>query len=146
METNCYIPSSLSFTVSKETAFVHALTSAFMVHIVTKACSDGILADCGCDTRLQGQQTQQGWQWGACSDDVDFGNTFARRFLDVRETEGIENKTEKQLEQTLVKLHNNGVGRKVRLLLNTFILYIITTFVYAASNSVPITFSILCST
>ena len=99
--------------MTKETAFVYAMTNAAVVHAVAKACSDGELKECGCDNQLQGQLTEQGWQWGACSDNVEFGNMFAKQFLDARETENIENKTDNQLGQALVNLHNNGVGRSV---------------------------------
>lgn len=92
------------------------MTSAAMVHAITRACSDGRLRNCSCDNRLQGQTTQQGWQWGGCSDDVEFGIMFTRSFLDARETENIANKTSKQLSQSLVNLHNNQVGRTVSLI------------------------------
>ena len=99
-------------TVTKETAFTYALTSATMVHVITKACSDGRLKNCSCDTRLQGQVSPQGWQWGGCSDDVGFGIMFTRAFLDSRND--ATNKTGSELEESLVNLHNNAVGRTVR--------------------------------
>lgn len=98
------------------------MTSAAMVHAITRACSDGRLQNCSCDNRLQGQNIQQGWQWGGCSDDVEFGIMFTRSFLDARETENVANKTDKELSQALVNLHNNGVGRSV----STSILYLYT--------------------
>lgn len=99
-------------TVSKETAFTYALTSAIMVRVITKACSDGRLQNCSCDTSRQGQTSPQGWQWGGCSDDVGFGAMLARSFLDTRNN--ATNKTGNELEASLVNLHNNAVGRTVR--------------------------------
>ena len=105
---------SLKFPLAtKEAAFTHALTSAAMVYAITKACSEGKIQNCGCDTRFNGQVTSQGWQWGGCSDDVDFGAQFAHSFLDVRETEDIGQKNDNELGLSLVNLHNNAAGRRV---------------------------------
>jgi hypothetical protein len=96
--------------VTKETAFVHALTNAALVHIIARACSHGELPSlCGCDNRLQGQEISEGKQWGGCSDNVEFGKTFAKKFLDAIEIENLQNDT----DHALVKLHNNKVGRLV---------------------------------
>ncbi|NP_001266204.1 wingless-type MMTV integration site family [Amphimedon queenslandica] len=97
--------------LSKETAFTYALTSAIMVRVITKACSDGRLQNCSCDTSRQGQTSPQGWQWGGCSDDVGFGVMLTRAFLDTRNN--ATNKTGNELEASLVNLHNNAVGRTV---------------------------------
>ena len=106
--------SSVSIIIAtKENAFVHALTSATAVHAVTSACSEGRINGCTCDTRLDGQRTPEGELWGGCSDNVDYGVHFSRDFLDARETEGLQNKTTKEIELALVNLHNNAVGRKV---------------------------------
>ena len=48
----------------------------------------------------------QAWKWGGCSADIDFGVRYARRFLDAREIEGDS--------RSLMNLHNNRAGRKVR--------------------------------
>ena len=101
----------ISILATKEAGFTHALTSAAMVYAITKACSNGNITNCGCDSTLNGKENQQGWQWGSCSDDVEFGAQFASNFLDVRETEG---KTENELGLSLVNLHNNAAGRMVR--------------------------------
>ena len=48
-----------------------------------------------------------GWQWGGCSDDIKFGEKETRRFID---------KLEKGNDaRTALNLHNNQVGRKVKL-------------------------------
>ena len=101
------------YTATKEHAFVHALTSATAVHAITAACSEGRINGCTCDNRLNGQKTSDGATWGGCSDNVEYGVRFARDFLDAREREGYENKTEKEKDLATVNLHNNNVGRKV---------------------------------
>lgn len=55
-----------TFTGSKETAFIYAVTSAGVVHAVTQACSSGNLTECSCDAEKQGQTTPEGWKWGGC--------------------------------------------------------------------------------
>ena len=84
-----------------------------MVYAITKACSEGRIKNCGCDTTLNGKKTQQGWEWGGCSDDVEFGAQFASNFLDVRETENPMGVPENELGLSLVNLHNNAAGRMV---------------------------------
>ena len=96
---------------TREAAFTHALTSAAMVYAITKACSEGRINHCGCDSSLNGKETQQGWQWGGCSDDVEFGAHFASSFLDVRESD--EQNNENEVGLSLVNLHNNAAGRMV---------------------------------
>ena len=51
---------------SKETAFLYAVTSAGVVHVVSKACSSGNLTECNCDLYSQGDTTPEGWKWGGC--------------------------------------------------------------------------------
>lgn len=97
-----------NYVATKEAAFTHALTSAAMVYAITKACSEGRIKNCGCDTRFNGKETEQGWQWGGCSDDVEFGAYFASSFLDVRESD-----SENEVGLSLVNHHNNAAGRMV---------------------------------
>ena len=105
---------SLPLTASKENAFIHALTSAMSVIAVTTACTEGRINGCTCDTRLNGQLTREGYTWGGCSHNVDYGVRFSRDFLDARETKGIMNKTRKEIGLPLANIHNNAVGRMVR--------------------------------
>ncbi|CAL8324167.1 unnamed protein product [Lota lota] len=39
---------------TKEAAFIHAVMAAGLVHAITRACSQGAMAECGCDASLQG--------------------------------------------------------------------------------------------
>lgn len=93
-----------NFSGFRETAFVHAIASAGVTSAVAKACSFGKLATCSCDESMKGHG--DGWQWGGCGDNMDYGTKFSARFLDSRET-GRD-------IHSLMNLHNNLVGRKVR--------------------------------
>lgn len=100
---------------SREAAFTYAISSAGAVHAITAACARGNISLCGCDasqrhqlpyTKQLEQQHQQTWKWGGCSADINFGMKFARKFFDAREIEGDA--------RSLMNLHNNRAGRKVR--------------------------------
>ncbi|CAL8386585.1 unnamed protein product [Boreogadus saida] len=45
---------------TKESAFIHAVMAAGLVHAITRACSQGAMAECGCDASLQGPGSPQG--------------------------------------------------------------------------------------
>lgn len=99
---------------SKETAFIYAVTSAGVVHAVTQGCSAGDLAECNCDTTSQGRNTPEGWKWGGCSDNIDYGIEFARKFIDSPEQlhphKKHDNKSKHRIQ---MNLHNNEAGREI---------------------------------
>lgn len=97
------------FAATREAAFIHAVTSAGVVHAVTQSCSAGNLTDCSCDMKLNGQVSEEGWKWGGCSDNVDYGVWFAQTFVDAVESDGAD-------VRSLVNLQNNQVGRQVILI------------------------------
>eukprot|EP00071_Canis_lupus_P049323 XP_022282880.1 protein Wnt-16 [Canis lupus familiaris] len=95
---------------TKETAFIYAVMAAGLVHSVTRSCSAGNMTECSCDTTLQnGGSASEGWHWGGCSDDVQYGMWFSRKFLDfpIRNTTGKESKV-----LLAMNLHNNEAGRQ----------------------------------
>ncbi|XP_003921094.1 protein Wnt-16 isoform X2 [Saimiri boliviensis] len=95
---------------TKETAFIYAVMAAGLVHSVTRSCSAGNMTECSCDTTLQnGGSASEGWHWGGCSDDVQYGMWFSRKFLDfsIKNTTGKENKV-----LLAMNLHNNEAGRQ----------------------------------
>ena len=51
-------------------------------------------------------------QWSGCSDNVDFGITFSRTFVDARDRRKSRKRPKKA--QPLMNLHNNEAGRKVK--------------------------------
>ncbi|OXB65342.1 hypothetical protein ASZ78_016986 [Callipepla squamata] len=92
---------------SREAAFTYAIIAAGVAHAITAACTQGNLSDCGCDKEKQGQyHKEEGWKWGGCSADIRYGIGFAKVFVDAREI--------KQNARTLMNLHNNEAGRKVK--------------------------------
>lgn len=107
---------------SREAAFTYAIASAGAAHAVTAACARGNITLCGCDVQHKPTSTRRGiqaefesglsgggqqpWKWGGCSADIEFGMKFARKFLDAREIEGDA--------RSLMNLHNNRAGRRVR--------------------------------
>ncbi|XP_044534661.1 protein Wnt-16 [Gracilinanus agilis] len=94
---------------TKETAFIYAVMAAGLVHSVTRSCSAGNMTECSCDTNLQnGGSATEGWHWGGCSDDIQYGMWFSRRFLDVP----TRNTTGKDGKLLAMNLHNNEAGRQ----------------------------------
>ncbi len=94
---------------SREAAFVYAVSSAGVVHAITRACSQGDLLNCACDPAKRGtSRDRKGeFDWGGCSDNVRYGSKFSRMFVDARE---------KKLgdARALMNIHNNRAGRRVR--------------------------------
>lgn len=91
---------------SREAAFVYAISSAGVVHAITRACSQGELSVCSCDpyTRGRHQDHRGDFDWGGCSDNIHYGVRFAKAFVDAKE---------KRLKdaRALMNLHNNRCGR-----------------------------------
>ena len=64
------------------------------------------MSSCGCDQgKIEGMISEEGWQWGGCSADINYGLKFAKIFVDAREIQ--------DSSLSLMNLHNNRVGRKV---------------------------------
>ncbi|NWI07518.1 WNT16 protein, partial [Tichodroma muraria] len=95
---------------TKETAFISAVTAAGLVHSVTRSCSAGNVTECSCDVTLRhGGSASEGWHWGGCSDDIHYGMSFSRKFLDVP-FKNITGKSGSGL--VAMNLHNNEAGRQ----------------------------------
>lgn len=99
-------------TGNREAAFVYAVSSAGVVHAMTRACSRGELAKCACDPQKtgMGRDGRGEFQWGGCSDNIRYACRFARLFVDARE------KRQRDIRAHM-NLHNNRAGRRVGLLL-----------------------------
>ncbi|KAB1276191.1 Protein Wnt-2 [Camelus dromedarius] len=93
---------------SRESAFVYAISSAGVVFAITRACSQGELKSCSCDPKKKGtaKDSKGTFDWGGCSDNIDYGIKFARAFVDAKERKGKD-------ARALMNLHNNRAGRKV---------------------------------
>lgn len=96
--------SEFLLSATRESAFVHAIASAGVAFAVTRACAEGSATICGCDTRHKGPPGE-GWKWGGCSEDVDFGSMVSREFADAR-----ENRPD---ARSAMNRHNNEAGRMV---------------------------------
>ncbi|XP_061417624.1 protein Wnt-16 isoform X1 [Lethenteron reissneri] len=97
---------------SRETAFIYAVASAGLVYSITRGCSAGEVSGCSCDASLKGGSQSEGWQWGGCSDDIRYGLTFGRKFVDAAESAaGGHN--------ALMNLHNVEAGRQAASMLMT---------------------------
>lgn len=88
--------------------------AAGLVHAITRSCSQGNMTECGCDSRLRGGggSPAEGWHWGGCSDHIQYGTWFSRRFID----NGVKNTSATGGGYTLVTMnqHNSEAGRQVR--------------------------------
>lgn len=91
-------------TATRESAFVHAIASAGVAFAVTRSCAEGAAAICGCSNRHQGSPGE-GWKWGGCSEDIEFGGMVSREFADAR-----ENRPD---ARSAMNRHNNEAGRQV---------------------------------
>ena len=88
----------------RETAFIYALMSAAVTHSVSRACSEGAIESCTCDYSQRGPSGID-WEWGGCSDNIQFGVKFSREFVDAGE-KGRD-------IRYMMNLHNNEAGRVV---------------------------------
>lgn len=88
----------------RETAFIYALMSAAVTHSVSRACSEGSIESCTCDYSQRGPSGAD-WEWGGCSDNIQFGVKFSREFVDAGE-KGRD-------IRYMMNLHNNEAGRVV---------------------------------
>lgn len=93
-----------SKVASKETAYIYALTSAGVTQAIAKGCAKGEMEECSCGPLPS--SPSRSFLWSGCSDNVKFGNTFARKFIDGEE----KNKGD---ARSLMNLHNNRVGRRL---------------------------------
>lgn len=91
---------------SREAAFVYAISSAGVVYAITRACSQGELKICNCDGHKRGRASDHrgNFDWGGCSDNINYGTKFAKAFIDARERMVKD-------ARALMNLHNNRCGR-----------------------------------
>ena len=94
-------------TGSREDAYVHAITSAALVHSVTKSRGSGDLSKCTFEDRLASLITR----WKDCSNALNYGlwlsKTFADPVADGRQL------SRKKMKINAAKIYNNAVGRMV---------------------------------
>ncbi|KAK2187098.1 hypothetical protein NP493_179g01068 [Ridgeia piscesae] len=107
---NCSFSQPPAFTdtaglqVTPEMAYVQAISAAGVVHVVAKNCSSGHIDNCRCDETHDGRRVGVNWNWGGCSDDIRFGVSICKTFMDAVEP----NKD----ARAAVYLHNTEAGRR----------------------------------
>ncbi|KAK3724959.1 hypothetical protein QZH41_017169 [Actinostola sp. cb2023] len=95
---------------SKEAAFVHAITSAGVVHAVSQSCSKGNLSECTCHTRTSDQH-HRSWDLSGCTNNVNYAIWLSKTFVDAPEK--VDRRTRSiRRERALMNLHNNEAGRQ----------------------------------
>uniref|UniRef100_A0A8C8S091 Protein Wnt n=1 Tax=Pelusios castaneus TaxID=367368 RepID=A0A8C8S091_9SAUR len=100
------VSASLPSAGTRESAFIHAISSAGVAFAVTRACSRGELEKCGCDHKIRGV-SPEGFQWSGCSDNLSYGIALSQAFVDNPErSRGVSS------SRALMNLHNNEAGRK----------------------------------
>ncbi|XP_073254961.1 protein Wnt-8b-like [Porites lutea] len=92
---------------TRETAFLHAISSAAITHEITLQCARNRIPGCRCGKTRKQLQGDREWEWGGCSDNTKYGEKETRRFIDRLE-KGND-------ARTAFNLHNNQVGRKKEL-------------------------------
>ncbi|ESN92407.1 hypothetical protein HELRODRAFT_89495, partial [Helobdella robusta] len=112
---------------TKEQAFMQAVMSAGVVFTVTEACSSGKLLRCSClsipssssssssSNNNNNRFNDDTWKWGGCSDDIDYGLSYAKLFTDKPiKKQLLKNGIFRMSDlKGLVDLHNNEVGRQI---------------------------------
>ncbi|XP_068724214.1 protein Wnt-8b-like [Montipora capricornis] len=88
---------------NRETAFLHAISSAAITYEITHQCARKKIPGCGCGKTGKLPQDQSNWRWGGCSDNIKFGKKAAKQFIDKLE-DGND-------ARAAFNLHNNEVGR-----------------------------------
>ncbi|XP_059152707.1 protein Wnt-9a-like, partial [Physella acuta] len=89
----------------KETAFLYAISSAGLVHEISRACAQGRLDRCSCDESEQLENTKT-WLWGGCGDNIRFGSKFTNKFL--KRAKGFEKDIRARVDE-----HNSRAGIKI---------------------------------
>uniref|UniRef100_A0AAU7EA71 Protein Wnt n=1 Tax=Terebratalia transversa TaxID=34513 RepID=A0AAU7EA71_TERTR len=101
----------------KETSFLHAISSAGLVHSVSRACSMGQLSQrCTCDQSQNAFITRQAWKYGGCGDNIRYGQKFAKRFLRAAKKLGadVRAKVDEHNTATGIKIVQDGVIEKCK--------------------------------
>lgn len=92
---------------SRETAYIYSISSAGVMYSVTRACAQGTLIGCGCDDSTRKSDTEGKFEWGGCSEDLQYGAQFSEEFVDAKE------QVQDRNANGLMNLWNNKAGRLV---------------------------------
>ncbi|XP_069159423.1 protein Wnt-8b isoform X2 [Procambarus clarkii] len=87
--------------MTRENAFVQAISSAAVTFSIARNCSRGLLEGCSCSRSTADRGRD--WGWRGCPESVNYGAHMTRQLLDAVDVG--------QDHQALVNLHNNEAGR-----------------------------------
>ena len=92
----------------RETAFIHAITSAGVTFAITENCARGFIKRCHCASEKlkRSRRNSNNWIYAGCQDNIRYGYIKGKMFVDAKETS--------QDFKSIVNLHNNEAGRLVR--------------------------------
>uniref|UniRef100_A0A1I7ZPE6 Protein Wnt n=1 Tax=Steinernema glaseri TaxID=37863 RepID=A0A1I7ZPE6_9BILA len=107
---NCSIAASESYerglnVGSRESAYVVAISSGGVSHTIARACARGAIDDCGCGKKPRNSMGSD-FTWSGCSDNVRYGNTFVRKFIEAEEKKDMDSRA-------MMNLHNSQVARRI---------------------------------
>ncbi|XP_013417895.1 protein Wnt-11b-2 [Lingula anatina] len=95
---------------TREQAYVHALSSAAVAHVVSRSCATGALSQCNCGA-LPTTPAPPTFKWGGCSDNVRYGIGFSETFSDAPWLTA--RRRARNSKKATMNRHNNASGRKV---------------------------------
>ncbi|CAG9825441.1 unnamed protein product [Phaedon cochleariae] len=87
------------FPATREQAYVYAISSAALTHTMARACSGGALHHCTCAGKPTSAPPDDQFQWGGCGDNVEWGQQFAKRFVDNAEKYSLDRGEDKQKKE-----------------------------------------------
>ncbi|CAI2347230.1 unnamed protein product [Caenorhabditis sp. 36 PRJEB53466] len=104
---------------TRESAFVHAISSAAVAYKITRDCARGLSDRCGCDYTKN--DPKGSFQYQGCSDNVKYGIGVSREFVDsaekriiIKNDNGTTTITQLSADgMHMINLHNNQAGRQV---------------------------------
>ncbi|XP_065058337.1 protein Wnt-5a-like [Rhopilema esculentum] len=106
----------------REASFVHAIVSAGTFHAVSRACMEAKLTShCHCSQEARPDSLRKSFLWAGCGDNLPYGYSFSKLFMDAREQLGSDATQDIQkISRVLMNLHNNEAGRRA-LMENSFV-------------------------
>ncbi|KAL7645150.1 UNVERIFIED_CONTAM: hypothetical protein RMT77_003528 [Armadillidium vulgare] len=113
---------------SKETAVLNAFAAAGITRSIADGCSRGKLTNCGCEMTtetedynmsprnttdstfpLKVERIKENWKWNGCRNHLRFASQISRNIFGGKK----EKETLRGDVRSIVRIHNNNVGRKV---------------------------------
>lgn len=98
----CFEGNQIQFDLSPLLSLLYKFTNLFSINLTV---FEGLIETCNCDYRHNRKPREIDWEWGGCSDNIEFGYKFARGFVDSAERG-------RDL-RFVMNLHNNEAGRLV---------------------------------